>query len=34
MHIQDPEQKAWMQKTLENVLNQPDFTDMGKKGNL
>ena len=22
MHIQDPEQKAWMQKTLENVLNQ------------
>ena len=31
MHIQDPEQKAWMQKTLENVLNQPDFTDMGKK---
>ena len=31
MHIQDPEQKAWMQETLENVLNQPDFTDMGKK---
>ncbi|PPR16892.1 MAG: 2-oxoglutarate dehydrogenase E1 component [Alphaproteobacteria bacterium MarineAlpha9_Bin3] len=31
MHIQDPEQKAWIQKTLENVLNQPDFTDMGKK---
>ena len=31
MHIQDPEQKAWMQKTLENVLNKPDFTDMGKK---
>ena len=31
MHIQDPKQKAWMQETLENVLNQPDFTDMGKK---
>ena len=34
MHIQDPEQKAWIQKTLENVLNQPDFTDMGKKAIL
>ena len=34
MHIQDPEQKAWVQKTLENVLNQPDFTDMGKKAIL
>ena len=31
MHSQDREQKAWIQKTLENVLNQPDFTDMGKK---
>ena len=34
MHIQDPEQKAWIQKTLEKVLNQPDFTDMGKKAIL
>ncbi len=34
MHIQDPEQKAWIQKTLEKVLNQPDFTDIGKKAIL
>ena len=34
MHIQDPEQKAWVQQTLEKVLNQPDFTDMGKKAIL
>ena len=25
MHIQDPEQKAWIQKTLENVLKKADF---------
>ncbi len=34
MHIQDPEQKAWVQKTLEKILNQPDFTDIGKKAIL
>ena len=34
MHIQDPEQKAWVQQTLEKVLNQPDFTDIGKKAIL
>ncbi len=34
MHIQDPEQKAWVQRTLEKILNQPDFTDIGKKAIL
>ncbi len=30
MHIQDPEQKAWIQKRIESVQNRTDFTERGK----
>ena len=31
MHIQDPEQKAWVQERIEAIRNQTEFTEMGKK---
>ncbi len=34
MHIQDPDQKAWIQKRIESIHNQPDFTERGKKAIL
>ena len=30
MHIQDPDQKAWVQERIESIRNQTDFTDRGK----
>jgi 2-oxoglutarate dehydrogenase E1 component len=30
MHIQDPEQKAWIQERIEGIRNQTDFTPRGK----
>ena len=30
MHIQDPDQKAWIQERIEQVENRTDFTDRGK----
>ena len=30
LHIQDPEQKSWIQQRIENIRNQTDFTDKGK----
>jgi 2-oxoglutarate dehydrogenase E1 component len=34
MHIQDPDQKAWLQKRIESVRNQTDFTPRGKRAIL
>jgi 2-oxoglutarate dehydrogenase E1 component len=34
MHIQDPDQKAWLQKRIESVRNHTDFTPRGKKAIL
>jgi 2-oxoglutarate dehydrogenase E1 component len=34
MHIQDPDQKAWIQKRIESVHNRTDFTERGKKAIL
>jgi len=34
MHIQDPEQKAWIQERIEGIRNQTDFTVPGKKAIL
>ena len=34
MHIQDPEQKAWIQSRIEGIRNQTDFTTNGKKAIL
>ena len=34
MHIQDPAQKAWIQERIEQIRNQTDFTDRGKKAIL
>ena len=34
MHIQDPDQKAWIQKRIESVRNHTDFTPKGKKAIL
>ncbi|MFM2045344.1 MAG: 2-oxoglutarate dehydrogenase, component, partial [Pseudomonadota bacterium] len=34
MHIQDPEQKAWIQERIEGIRNQTDFTRNGKKAIL
>ncbi|CAA7612220.1 2-oxoglutarate dehydrogenase E1 component [Magnetospirillum sp. UT-4] len=34
MHIQDPDQKAWIQRRIESVRNQTDFTERGKKAIL
>jgi 2-oxoglutarate dehydrogenase E1 component len=31
MHIQEPEQKAWLQERIENVQNQTEFTSEGKR---
>ena len=31
LHIQDPEQKSWIQKRIENIKNQTEFTARGKK---
>ena len=30
MHIQDPDQKAWIQERIEAIGNKTDFTDRGK----
>jgi 2-oxoglutarate dehydrogenase E1 component len=30
MHIQDPAQKSWIQRRIEEIRNQTDFTDRGK----
>ncbi|KIL99733.1 2-oxoglutarate dehydrogenase E1 component [Paramagnetospirillum magnetotacticum MS-1] len=30
MHIQDPDQKAWIQKRIESIHNRTDFTPRGK----
>jgi 2-oxoglutarate dehydrogenase E1 component len=34
MHIQEPDQKAWIQKRIENIHNRTDFTERGKKAIL
>ena len=34
MHIQDPDQKAWIQKRIEASANHPSFTDRGKRAIL
>ncbi|HYC06144.1 MAG TPA: 2-oxoglutarate dehydrogenase E1 component [Azospirillaceae bacterium] len=34
MHIQDPDQKAWIQERIEGIRNQTDFTVQGKKAIL
>jgi 2-oxoglutarate dehydrogenase E1 component len=34
MHIQDPDQKAWIQKRIESIHNRTDFTDRGKRAIL
>jgi 2-oxoglutarate dehydrogenase E1 component len=31
MHMQDPAQKIWIQRRIEEIQNQTDFTAMGKK---
>ncbi|MFQ5955029.1 MAG: 2-oxoglutarate dehydrogenase E1 component [Kiloniellales bacterium] len=31
MHIQDPDQKAWIQERIEGLHKQPDFTARGKR---
>ncbi|MEO5374354.1 MAG: 2-oxoglutarate dehydrogenase E1 component [Alphaproteobacteria bacterium] len=31
MHIQDPTQKAWIQRRIETARNHTDFTDVGKR---
>ncbi|MBF0168000.1 MAG: 2-oxoglutarate dehydrogenase E1 component [Alphaproteobacteria bacterium] len=34
MHIQDPDQKAWIQKRIESIRNQTQFTEAGKRAIL
>ncbi len=34
MHIQDPEQKAWIQERIESIQNQTQFTANGKRAIL
>ena len=34
MHIQDPDQKAWIQKRIESIRNQTEFTERGKQAIL
>src|SRR3546814_19544500 len=34
MHIQDPAQKAWIQERIEQIRNQTDFTERGKRAIL
>jgi 2-oxoglutarate dehydrogenase E1 component len=31
MHIQDPNQKSWIQERMEAIRNHTEFTDLGKK---
>ncbi|MBI4969698.1 MAG: 2-oxoglutarate dehydrogenase E1 component [Rhodospirillales bacterium] len=34
MHMQDPDQKSWIQKRIESIKNQTQFTDKGKRAIL
>jgi 2-oxoglutarate dehydrogenase E1 component len=34
MHIQDPAQKAWIQERIEQIRNQTEFTERGKRAIL
>ncbi|PKU25346.1 2-oxoglutarate dehydrogenase E1 component [Telmatospirillum siberiense] len=34
MHIQDPDQKIWIQKRIESIRNHTDFTERGKQAIL
>ncbi|HSR72097.1 MAG TPA: 2-oxoglutarate dehydrogenase E1 component [Kiloniellales bacterium] len=34
MHIQDPDQKAWIQSRIESIHNQTQFTETGKRAIL
>jgi len=34
MHIQDPDEKSWIQERIERIHNQPHFTEQGKKAIL
>jgi 2-oxoglutarate dehydrogenase E1 component len=34
MHIQDPDQKAWIQRRIESIRNHTEFTERGKKAIL
>jgi 2-oxoglutarate dehydrogenase E1 component len=34
MHIQEPDQKSWIQQRIENIHNRTDFTERGKKAIL
>ncbi|HVI53344.1 MAG TPA: 2-oxoglutarate dehydrogenase E1 component [Candidatus Sulfotelmatobacter sp.] len=34
MHIQDPDQKSWIQKRIESIHNHTEFTERGKKAIL
>ncbi len=34
LHIQDPDQKAWIQRRIEGIHNQTSFTERGKKAIL
>jgi 2-oxoglutarate dehydrogenase E1 component len=34
MHIQDPDEKTWIQERIERIHNQPEFTAMGKRAIL
>src|SRR3546814_16886879 len=34
MHIQDEAQKAWIQERIEQIRNQTDFTERGKRAIL
>jgi 2-oxoglutarate dehydrogenase E1 component len=34
MHIQEPDQKAWIQERIENVANRTEFTERGRKAIL
>ncbi|MEC8204938.1 MAG: 2-oxoglutarate dehydrogenase E1 component, partial [Pseudomonadota bacterium] len=31
MHIQEPEEKAWIQERIEGIRNRTDFTDLGRR---
>ena len=31
MHIQEPEEKAWIQERIEGIRNRTDFTDIGRR---
>ena len=34
MHIQDPDQKRWIQERVESIRNHTQFTDRGKRAIL